>query len=71
MKNMAKRVSLLIGLDGNIIHVNDSGNPNIHLTKMKEAIAGLEKIERARPQSFQKQLAFSVLKTGILNAKCS
>jgi peroxiredoxin Q/BCP len=42
-KNMAKRVSFLIGLDGKIVHVTDSRNPDIHLTEMKEAIAGLKK----------------------------
>jgi peroxiredoxin Q/BCP len=40
---MAKRVSFLIGLDGKIVHVTDSGNPDIHLAEMKEAIAGLKK----------------------------
>lgn len=42
-KNTAKRVSFLIGLDGKIIHITDSGNPDIHLDEMKEAIAGLKK----------------------------
>jgi peroxiredoxin len=42
-KNMAKRVSFLIGLDGKIVHVTNSGNPDIHLAEMKEAIAGLKK----------------------------
>ena len=41
-KNMAKRVSFLIGLDGKIVHVTDSGNPDIHLAEMKAAIAGLK-----------------------------
>jgi peroxiredoxin Q/BCP len=40
---MAKRVSFLIGLDGKIVHVTDSGNPDVHLAEMKEAIAGLKK----------------------------
>ena len=40
---MAKRVSFLIGLDGKIVHITDSRNPDIHLTEMKEAIAGLKK----------------------------
>src|SRR5271169_7092153 len=42
-KNMAKRVSFLIGLDGKIVHVTDSGNPDIHLAEMKAAIASLKK----------------------------
>jgi peroxiredoxin Q/BCP len=41
--NMAKRVSFLIGLDGKIVHVTDSGNPDTHLAEMKAAIAGLKK----------------------------
>jgi peroxiredoxin Q/BCP len=42
-KNMARRVSFLIGLDGKIVHVTDTGNPDVHLAEMKEAIAGLKK----------------------------
>ena len=42
-KNMAKRVSFLIGLDGKIVHITDAGNPDIHFTEMKDAIAGLKK----------------------------
>jgi peroxiredoxin Q/BCP len=42
-KNTDKRVSFLIGLDGKIVHVTDSGNPDIHLAEMKAAIAGLKK----------------------------
>lgn len=42
-KAMAKRVSFLIGLDGKIIHVTDSGNPDVHLEEMKAAIASLKK----------------------------
>ena len=42
-KNMANRVSFLIGLDGKIIHVTDAGNPDIHFNEMKDAIAGLKK----------------------------
>jgi thioredoxin-dependent peroxiredoxin len=42
-KNMAKRVSFLIGLDGRIVHVTDTGNPDVHLAEMKAAIAGLKK----------------------------
>ena len=42
-KNMANRVSFLIGLDGKIVHVTDSGNPDVHFNEMKDAIAGLKK----------------------------
>jgi peroxiredoxin Q/BCP len=42
-KNMAKRVSFLIGLDGKIVHVTNTGNPDTHLAEMKAAIAGLKK----------------------------
>jgi thioredoxin-dependent peroxiredoxin len=42
-KNMAKRVSFLIGLDGKIVHVTDSGKPDVHFNEMKDAIAGLKK----------------------------
>jgi peroxiredoxin Q/BCP len=42
-RKMARRVSFLIGLDGKIIHVTDSGNPDIHFNEMKDAIAGLKK----------------------------
>jgi peroxiredoxin Q/BCP len=42
-KNMAKRVSFLIGLDGKIVHVTDVGNPDIHFNEMKDAIAGSKK----------------------------
>lgn len=42
-KEMDKRVSFLIGLDGKIVHVTDAGNPAIHFNEMKDAIAGLKK----------------------------
>jgi len=42
-KDIAKRVSFLIGEDGKILHVTDSGNPETHFTEMKDAIAGLKK----------------------------
>ena len=41
--SMSKRVSFLIGLDGNIVHVTDAMNPQTHFDEMKEAIAGLKK----------------------------
>jgi len=40
-RNMARRVSFLIGLDGKIAHVTDSPNANTHLGEMKEAAAAL------------------------------
>jgi peroxiredoxin Q/BCP len=42
-RKMARRVSFLIGLDGKIIHVTDSGNPDVHFNEMKDAIAALKK----------------------------
>jgi peroxiredoxin Q/BCP len=42
-KNMANRVSFLIGLDGKIVHVTNAGNPDLHFNEMKDAIAGLKK----------------------------
>jgi len=39
---MARRVSFLIGLDGKIIHVTDSGSADTHLKEMGEAIAKLK-----------------------------
>ena len=41
-RKMARRVSFLIGLDGKIVHVTDSGKPDIHFNEMKDAIAGLK-----------------------------
>ncbi len=42
-RNLDKRVSFLIGTDGKIVHVTDSGNPDVHFNEMKDAIAGLKK----------------------------
>jgi peroxiredoxin Q/BCP len=42
-KNMAKRTSFLIGLDGKIAHVTDTMNADTHLNEMKEAVANLKK----------------------------
>lgn len=39
---MANRVSFLIGLDGKIVHVTNSGDAEKHLTEMKEAAAKLK-----------------------------
>lgn len=38
-KSMAQRVSFLIGMDGKILHVTDSPNPDTHLSEMKDAAA--------------------------------
>src|SRR5579864_5334461 len=42
-KNMARRTSFLIGLDGKIVHVTDTMNAATHLSEMQEAVAGLNK----------------------------
>jgi peroxiredoxin Q/BCP len=42
-KNMARRVSFLIGLDGKIAHVTDAPQADIHLTQMKDAVEKLAK----------------------------
>src|SRR5580765_5235273 len=42
-KNMARRVSFLIGLDGKIIHVTDNRDADVHLTEMKEAVEKIKK----------------------------
>ena len=42
-RKMARRVSFLIGLDGKIVHVTDSGDPGKHFNEMSDAIAGLKK----------------------------
>jgi peroxiredoxin Q/BCP len=42
-KNMARRTSFLIGLDGKIVHVTDTMSAETHLNEMKEAVAGLKK----------------------------
>jgi thioredoxin-dependent peroxiredoxin len=40
-KKMARRISFLIGLDGRIMHITDSPNPDDHLEQMKLAIKRL------------------------------
>lgn len=40
---MSRRVSFLIGLDGKIVHVTDSGKPQVHFDEMKAAIDSLQK----------------------------
>jgi peroxiredoxin Q/BCP len=42
-RNMARRVSFLIGSDGKIAHVTDSAKADVHLTEMKEAAEKLKK----------------------------
>jgi peroxiredoxin Q/BCP len=42
-KNIARRVSFLIGKDGKIIHVTDNPSADVHLAEMKEAISKLPK----------------------------
>ena len=41
--HMDHRVSFLIGLNGKIIHVTDSPDPEVHFEQMKAAIAALAK----------------------------
>ena len=40
-KNLSRRVSFLIGLDGKIVHVTDNPSADVHLSEMKEAVAKL------------------------------
>lgn len=42
-KNIARRVSFLIGKDGKIAHVTDSANADVHLAEMEGAVAKLTK----------------------------
>lgn len=42
-KNVARRVSFLIGKDGRIAHVTDSPQADVHLSDMKAAVAKLKK----------------------------
>jgi peroxiredoxin Q/BCP len=42
-RNMARRVSFLIGLDGKIAHVTDTPSADTHLSEMKEAVKKLNK----------------------------
>ena len=41
-RNMARRVSFLIGLDGRIAHVTDTPSADTHLSEMKEAVGKLK-----------------------------
>jgi thioredoxin-dependent peroxiredoxin len=40
-KKMDRRISFLIGLDGKIVHVTESPNPDVHLDEMERAIKNL------------------------------
>jgi peroxiredoxin Q/BCP len=40
-KNIARRASFLIGLDGKIAHVTDVPSADVHLAEMKDAVAKL------------------------------
>jgi peroxiredoxin Q/BCP len=42
-RNMARRVSFLIGLDGKIAHVTDTMKAETHLSEMKDAVEKLKK----------------------------
>ena len=42
-KNMARRASFLIGLDGKIAHVTDTPSADKHLSEMEEAVEKLKK----------------------------
>jgi peroxiredoxin Q/BCP len=42
-RDMARRVSFLIGLDGKIVHVTDTPSADTHLSEMKEAVEKLNK----------------------------
>jgi len=41
-KEMDRRISFLIGLDGKILHVTDSPDPAVHLKEIKAEIAKLK-----------------------------
>jgi peroxiredoxin Q/BCP len=43
-RDMARRVSFLIGTDGKIVHVTDARSAEQHVTEMKEAAGKLNKI---------------------------
>jgi peroxiredoxin Q/BCP len=42
-KEMARRVSFLIGKDGKVVHITDTMNADTHLSEMKEAVEKLQK----------------------------
>ena len=41
-RNMDRRVSFLIGLDGKIVHITDTMNADTHLTEMSQAVDKLK-----------------------------
>jgi thioredoxin-dependent peroxiredoxin len=41
-RDMARRVSFLIGLDGRIAHITDTPSAEAHLSEMKEAVAKIK-----------------------------
>ena len=41
LKEMDRRISFLIGLDGKIIHITDSPDPAVHLKELQEAVTAL------------------------------
>ena len=41
-REIARRVSFLIGLDGKLTHVTDAPSADTHLSEMKEAVAKLK-----------------------------
>lgn len=42
-RNMARRVSFLIGRDGRILHITDSSDADVHLREMQEAVGKLKR----------------------------
>jgi peroxiredoxin len=42
-KNMARRVSFVIGLDGRIAHITDNPSADAHLSESKAAVEKLKK----------------------------
>jgi peroxiredoxin Q/BCP len=42
-KTTDDRISFLIGLDGKVAHITKSGNPDIHLSEMQQAVNDLKK----------------------------
>jgi peroxiredoxin len=42
-RDMARRVSFLIGLDSKIAHVTDTPNADTHMGEMKDALAKLNR----------------------------
>ena len=41
-RNMDRRVSFLIGLDGKIVHITDTMNADTHLTEVSQAVDKLK-----------------------------